>query len=272
MTTYDTPQKVRLDLSVAAGAIELQTEERATTTIELEPISGDAQALIDATELDCKEESGGHRLRVHVPTHKNLRQMFGRGGSVRIRVLAPEGASVEATTASADITLAGTLGAVDVKTASGDIAATEATADTMRIKTASGDVRFGRSLSKADVGSASGTITLGETSGSAEAQTASGDVTVEHANGAVRAATMSGDVFLGALSEGAVDAKSMSGNVVMDVVPGVRVWMDLSTLSGHAQSDLDDGGDAKGDAQLTLKASSKSGDVRVRRSTGAAAG
>ena len=72
--TYETPDNVRLDLSVAAGAIELQTEERETTTVELEPMSGDAQALIDATEIECREESGGHRIRVKVPHNKNLWQ------------------------------------------------------------------------------------------------------------------------------------------------------------------------------------------------------
>jgi DUF4097 and DUF4098 domain-containing protein YvlB len=271
MTTYETPNNVRLDLSVAAGAIELQTEERATTTVELEPMSGDAQALIDATEVECKEESGGHRVRVHVPTNKNLWQKLGRGGAVRIRVVAPTGASVEASTASADVTLAGELGAVDVKTASGDLAASGATVDTARFKTASGQVRFGHARSKVDVGSASGSITLAEADGAVDAKTMSGNVTVERAHGDVRAATMSGDVFLGGLSQGTVDAKSMSGDVVMDVVPGVRVWMDLSTLSGRAQSELDEGDETKGDAQLHLRASTKSGNVRVRRSPTAAA-
>ena len=272
MTTYETPQRVRLDLSLAAGVIELQTEERDTTTVELEPMSGDAQTLIDATELECQEESGGHRVRVRVPHNKNLFKAFGRGGEVRIRVVAPNGTSVDASTASADISLAGTLGAVEVKTASGDVAAVAATADTARIMTASGDVRFGRSLSQADINSASGNITVTETGGSAEAKTMSGDVTVEHAGGSVRASTMSGDVFLGALSQGSVNANSMSGDVVMDVVPGVRVWMDLSSASGRAQSELDQGDETKGDAQLTLKAATKSGDVRVRRSAGVAAG
>jgi len=270
-TTFETPKNVRLELSVAAGVIELQTEDRDTTTVELEPMSGDAQALIDATEPECREESGGHRVRVRVPTNKNLFKPFGRGGAVRIRVVAPTGASLDASTASADITLSGTLGAIDLKTASGDVAASGATADTARINTASGDVRFGRSLSQTTIGSASGTITVAETGGTADAKTMSGDVTVEHAEGSVRAATMSGDVFLGSLTQGTVDAKTMSGDVTMDVVPGVRVWMDLSSLSGKAQSDLDQGDDSGGAAQLRLSASTKSGDVRVRRSTGAPA-
>ena len=266
MTTYETPGNVRLDLSVAAGAIELHTEERETTTIELEPMSGDAQELIDATEPECKEESGGHRVRVHVPSSRNLWQKLRRDGAVRIRVVAPTGASVEATTAAADVTLSGTLGAVEVKTASGDLAAANATAETTRLMTASGDIRFGRSISKTDIGSASGDITVGQTGGSAVAKTMSGNVTLEQAQGNVRASSMSGDVFLAGLSEGTVAANSMSGDVVMDVVPGVRVWMDLSTLSGNAQSELDQGDDTQGDAQLKLTASSKSGDVRVRRS------
>lgn len=266
MTTYETPNPVRLDLSVAAGAIELRTEERDTTTIELEPMSGDAQVLIDATQPECREESGGHRVRVHVPTNKNLWQKLRRDGAVRIRVVAPVGASVEATTASADVTLSGALGAVEVKTASGDVAAAGATAETTRLMTASGDVRFGRSASKSDVASASGDITIAETAGSADAKSMSGNVTLELAQGNVRASTMSGNVFLGGLRQGTVSANTMSGDVVMDVVPGVRVWMDLSTLSGRTESELDQGDGSSGEAQLKLTAASKSGDVRIRRS------
>lgn len=271
MTTYETPNRIRLDLSVAAGAIELQTEKRDTTTVELEPMSGDAQALIDATEIEYKEESGGHRVRVHVPTNKNLWKKLSRGGAVRIRVVAPSGASLEASTASADVKLSGTFGAVEVKTASGDVAAADATAETTRVMTASGETRFGRSVSKTDMGSASGNITVAETGGSAAMKTMSGNLTLEHAQGNVRASTMSGDVFLGGLSTGTVAANSMSGDVVMDVVPGVRVWMDLSTLSGQAQSELDEGDQTTGEAQLHLRASTKSGDVRVRRSPATAA-
>jgi DUF4097 and DUF4098 domain-containing protein YvlB len=133
-------------------------------------------------------------------------------------------------------------------------------------------VRFGRVASKADLSSASGNITLAEAAGPIDAKTMSGDVTVERAAGdSVKASSMSGDVFLGGLSQGAVDANTMSGDVVMDVVPGVRVWMDLSTMSGRAESELDQGDETKGDAQLQLRASTKSGDVRVRRSTRTAA-
>src|SRR4029077_3119180 len=99
MHTYETPDNVRLDLSLAAGAIELQTEERDTTTVELEPMSGDAQALIDATESECREEAGGHQIRVKVPHNKSFWQMLTRGGEVRIRVVAPLGTSLDAATA-----------------------------------------------------------------------------------------------------------------------------------------------------------------------------
>ena len=142
---------------------------------------------------------------------------------------------------------------VDLKSASGDVAAASAQAERARTHTASGDVRFGRVASRADLSSASGNITLTESTGPIDAKTMSGDVTVERAAGdSVRASSMSGDVFVGGLSQGAVNVKSMSGDVVMDVVPGVRVWIDLSSLSGQAESELDQGDESTGDAQLKL--------------------
>ena len=59
----------------------------------------------------------------------------------------------------------------------------------------------------------------------------------------------------------------MSGDVEVGVAPGLRVWLDLSSVSGRMNSQLtDDDGDAgEGPAQLALTLRSVSGDLRIRR-------
>jgi hypothetical protein len=60
--------------------------------------------------------------------------------------------------------------------------------------------------------------------------------------------------------------KTVSGDVEVGVVPGLRVWLDLSSISGRMTSQLDgDDGVAGNDpAQLTIAVRTVSGDLRVR--------
>ena len=64
----------------------------------------------------------------------------------------------------------------------------------------------------------------------------SGDVRIAAAAGSVRASSMSGDIEIGTLVAGEADLSSMSGDIRAAVAPGVRVYLDLKTLSGDARS------------------------------------
>jgi hypothetical protein len=61
--------------------------------------------------------------------------------------------------------------------------------------------------------------------------------------------------------------KTVSGDIEVGVVPGLRVWLDLSSLSGRMESQLDGDDPIAGDgpAQLTIALRSVSGDQRIRR-------
>jgi len=79
--------------------------------------------------------------------------------------------------------------------------------------------------------------------------------------------TASGDVWVGAATGGAVEAKTASGDVTVGVVAGLRVWLDLSSVSGRMDSELaDDGATGDGPPALTLALRSVSGDMRIHRS------
>jgi hypothetical protein len=81
-------------------------------------------------------------------------------------------------------------------------------------------------------------------------------------------------VSVGALGEGRLKVKSVSGDVTVGVVPGLRVWLDLSSVSGRMDSRLDDDGGAPGEGspQLSISIRSVSGDQNILRAAGASLG
>jgi hypothetical protein len=63
-----------------------------------------------------------------------------------------------------------------------------------------------------------------------------------------------------------VQIKTVSGDVSVGVVPGLRIWLDLSSVSGRMNSLLeDDGRSSDGPAELTLSLRSVSGDMHIHR-------
>jgi hypothetical protein len=60
---------------------------------------------------------------------------------------------------------------------------------------------------------------------------------------------------------------TVSGDATVGVAPGLRIWLEVQTVSGRMRSELDDDGpDARnGTPQLTVVLQSVSGDLQLRR-------
>ncbi|CNE52480.1 Uncharacterised protein [Mycobacterium tuberculosis] len=134
------------------------------------------------------------------------------GGHVRITALVPEGTSVTASTRSASLECAGEFAEVDFTSTSGDLTAGGVGA--LRVKTTSGDVSAAVVDGAAAAASVSGDIYLGRTD-DVTASTTSGDVTVNDFAGRAEVASVSGDVRVRAAEGGAITARSVSGNVTV---------------------------------------------------------
>jgi len=275
MATHNTPNGVILDLRLGAGSIEIATAEGDTTMVDLEPLGGEAAraAIAETTEELTPGPDGRTRLRVHVLRNKGGLLRFRGEPEIRMRIVAPPGADLEATTVSADVAAEGRLGTATVKTVSGDISLGALDGDA-ELKTVSGDVRCGDAAAGVHVDSVSGDVQLERVAGNLAVKTVSGDVKAGPAGASVDLATVSGDVRVASLRRGEAKLRSLSGDIDVAVERGTRVYMDASTLSGDAGSDLDlqdapTGGDG---AELMLEASTKSGDVRIRRAAETAAG
>jgi DUF4097 and DUF4098 domain-containing protein YvlB len=249
MATHHTPDGVMLELRLGAGRCEIETAETGETVVQAEPMNGsaasrDAAAALGET-LSVRSE-GGHKLVVAVP---KLRRLAGFGDAkVLVRIRAPHGADVDAATASADVVARGRLGATDIRTASGDVSIETAEGAT-EVKTASGDVVVRSLRAAGGINTMSGGVTVGETSAPLTVNTMSGDVRVERA------------------SAGAIQLRTMSGDLRAGIAAGATLFVDANSASGDVRSELPVSGSAPegGHADVELRATSLSGDIVVVR-------
>lgn len=246
---HHTPGPLSVDVAVPAGRVEIDTAETDTTTVEVAAVSpgGSADAAADAATVELREDGGRFRLTIEAP---RTSRFFGwNEADLLVRVRCPDGADVSARTASADVRVRGTVGSVEIKTASGDVTVAAVRGDA-EVKTASGDVE------------------AGAVGGRASVKTMSGDVALAEAGGPASVHTMSGDVRVDGLVQGAVELRTMSGDIVASVRPGASVWIDATSKSGRVGSELDvsDAAPSSGAVDVEIRASSMSGDIDVRRS------
>jgi DUF4097 and DUF4098 domain-containing protein YvlB len=248
MTTHHTPHGLQLQVRLPAGRCEITTGDVADTVVEAEPLNSSSASR---TAVECLVEKlrerpeGGHELRVEVPKHKRFLPGFG-DAQVLIRIHGPHGLDLDAGTASADVVVTGRLGAADVRTASGDVSIEAAGAT--GVKTASGNVELGHMLDAIDV------------------KTMSGDVVVRETGTATEVNTMSGDVRIRRAAAGAIQVRSMSGDLEAAIAPGATLFVDANSASGDVRSELPVTGTApSGPADVDLRATSMSGDIVVTR-------
>src|SRR5437763_907524 len=137
---FDTPGPLRLDLSVPAGEIDVRTQEGAETTVDLEPLRGNdaRREAIESARIQLRGRGDGHELVVDVPGSRGLGGIFSRGSEVRLVVLCPAGAELEAQGGSANIRAAGRYGSVEARAGSGDVGGAEGDG-AAAVETGSGD-------------------------------------------------------------------------------------------------------------------------------------
>jgi DUF4097 and DUF4098 domain-containing protein YvlB len=271
---FDTPGTLRLDLSVPAGEIDVQTSDGAETTVDLEPLRGNdaSREAVESARIQLRDRgSEGHELVVDVQGSRGL-GIFSRGAEVRLLVRCPVGAHLRAQGGSADIRAAGRYGSVEVKTGSGDVEVEEVEG-AATAKAGSGDVSLKRVDGDLSAQTASGDLAVGHVGGRATVRSASGDVAVRDAASDLTVQTASGDVSVQAVSAGEVSIQSASGDVYVGVRQGRTLWVDAKSMSGDTTSDFEVG-DAPGDEQdgplVELRVATMSGDVHVARAAAGA--
>jgi Putative adhesin len=267
MTNWEFTSSAPIDIVVDnwhTGSVAVAAEAAETVIVQITPTrhGRDTDDLLSQIQVDFD----GGRLHVSGPRGGGM-FMRGRHG-LDLTIQAPAESSCAVSTASADVSLVGPLHAVDVKTASGDVTAGSASGN-VRINTASGDVWLEHAATDVLITTASGDQHLGRADGMTKLQTASGDVKVGHAGGSVTAATASGDICLVRVRDGLVDTTSMSGDVSVSVARGVGVYLDLASMTGSVENQLDET-DEPADVSLSVKCRTVSGDITISRTSATA--
>jgi Putative adhesin len=272
---FDTPGKLRLDLSVPAGEIDVRAKDGGETTVDLEPLrSNDAsREAVESARIQLRERGDAQELVVDVRGTRGL-GIFSRGAEVRLVVHCPAGAELEAEGGSADVQAAGRYSSVSVQTGSGDVTVGGVDGDA-KLRSGSGDLSLERADGELSAQTGSGDVEIGRTGRSAAVRSASGDVVVRDATLELTVQTASGDVRVEAVSVGEVSVQSASGDVYVGVRKGRTVWMDAKSMSGETTSDLDVG-DAAGEERedegplVELRIQTMSGDIHITRAAATA--
>jgi hypothetical protein len=244
--TFHTPGPLLLDLELPAGAIEIETMETDDTHVELVALSDREQVreMVEAARIEEVRRGDGHRVIVEVRARHGVWISFSKGPDIRLgtpelrlRISCPKGAELDVRTKSADLEARGEYGAVDVKTASGDVNVEDCAA--VQVKSASGDAHFDTVNGPLDVKTVSGDLHVNSVAGNATLQLVSGDVFIQDARGSISANTVSGDQRYEAVVEGRVEARAVSGDVSIGIRRGSRVFIDANTVSGSTSSEFE---------------------------------
>lgn len=272
--TFPTSRQLAVSVKLPRGDVEVETADVQETTVTLTGDTDRAERQIEEAVIRLDDRGdrdelvidsdpddfawGSDRIKVAI-------SFSARRDKVRVRIVAPHGTDLTVATGSADLRANGRFGEIETKTGSGDVAIGEVERDA-RIKVASGDVKIDRVGGSLEVQTAAGDLRAGPVGGSAEIKTAAGDVSLAEVGHDVVVTSASGDLHVGAVTQGKVALKSVSGDMVVGVKRGSRVWMDVKTVTGSARSDLDsDGGDDGEGPLVELKATAMSGDIRILR-------
>jgi hypothetical protein len=262
MTRWDFPCSDPIDIAIdnwASGSIVLAGEPTDTVVVEVVP-SSRARGLEALDQVEVEFDDG--QLFVRGP------RSFRRWSGLDLTIRTPVGSSCAAKTASADMACVGEVSSVTLNTASGDLTASTVTGD-VTARSASGDVMLDQVGGDLTAHTASGDVKANQVDGAVRVNSASGDITLGYCARSVTTKTATGDVQVRAVVSGEVELNSTSGDVEVAVVPGIGVYLELSSLSGTVRSDLDEVETAEatgpGGPTVEIRARTLSGDIHVTR-------
>jgi Toastrack DUF4097 len=271
--TFQTPRQLAVNVKLPRGDVDVETADVQEATVQLTGSTDRARDQIERAEIRLDNHADHDELIVDTDTEDfgwsggrvKLSISLGRRDDVTVRIVVPHGTMLRAETGSADVRARGRYGELETRGASGDVSIDDVERDAA-VKIASGDVRIGTVGGSLKVQTAAGDLMSGPVGRNAEVKTAAGDVNLAEVGGSVTVHSASGDLRVGAVTEGKVELKSVSGDMLVGVRRGSRVWMDVKTVTGDASSDLDSGLDDDGEGPLVeLKATAMSGDIKIVR-------
>lgn len=215
----------RVRITVGSGRVRVIGESRDGVTVDGGETSG------SGTEMEVR--AGSDNITVHVPTGTEV--VIGSG--------------------SGDVVLAGSLGAVSVTTASGDVEAEEVAS--IDARTASGKLTVETSHGSVRLKTKSARVRVGRADGAVWIAAVSGQVKIGEAGDAVSIKTVSGNIEALITGRAPVNVEAISARIRIRVRDGVRPDVQLRTMSGKKRIECATGDD------FVLTARTISGNITV---------
>ncbi len=260
--TFAVDRQLKLVVRIGHGSLRVTAVDGLSeATVTLSVRSGPS-TVIEQTTVELR----GSTLQIATPRTGGIFDLIGgrTQDAVDIEVTVPSGTPIRIGSFTADISLLGRCGGVDLGAGVTEFTAEQIDGD-LRLRYGSGNSSIQRVTGSATVKSGSGVAHFGEVGGSLTSACGSGRLVVDTARGPVRFRTGSGEAELGAIF-GNVDLASGSGALSIGVPAGVVARLDLTSGSGHIDPQLPVS--AKPDRErgsITIRAKTGSGDVRLFR-------
>jgi DUF4097 and DUF4098 domain-containing protein YvlB len=269
-----TTGRARLRVRNPSGDVHVETTEGEETTVELVALN-DSDQTRDAIEK-ANVSADGDEVLVEIEGGRGWTISIGNWGmgsaKIGVRITCPNGSELTCDTASADVRAEGTLGTSRVRTASGDLRLPRIEGS-LEVKTASGDVQVDYVEGRAVLHTVSGDVQARTAMSGLAVNSVSGDVVVGDVLGDLDIGTVSGDAVVRAAGPGEVALKAVSGDVKVAIRRGLRVRLDVNSVSGKIGSELDvsDAPARTNGPEVSLRVRTVSGDVRISRAAEAVA-
>lgn len=221
MPSFLTPVPIFVLIEVAAGDIRIVASDRADTVVEVAPSNEANGTDVTAAELTVVELTESE-LVIKAPKAFGL---FGKAGSIAVRVEVPSGSPVRGETAAATFQGEGRLGDCEVKTSSGDI-------------------RLQRT-------------------GSLELTSSTGDVVVGSAAGPAAITTAAGNIRIDEIVRGRVVLNTAAGALEVGIREGTAAHLDVATRHGTVRNDLETRAD--GGEPVEVRGRTSTGDILIHQ-------
>lgn len=264
--TFETPGPVRLRITIGAGQVHVEMAETERTEIDLVAMNRAAEEAIGLMIVRAEERGGRWDVAVEEQKRGGFLSGLLNTAEIGVRVRCPRLAEVETTTGSADVEVRGVAGSIRAKTGSGDLSFDDVAGELVA-NSASGDVTAGDVGGDCTVKTASGDARVAGVGGAFLGNLVSGDLQLGDARGPVTVSTVSGDTHVGSITAADVRIQAVSGDVRVGVRPGLRLWIDATSVSGDMTSELEpsDGPPVGEGPLIQLRAKTVSGDVEIVR-------
>ncbi|TDC20258.1 hypothetical protein E1265_22560 [Streptomyces sp. 8K308] len=277
MPRFETPKPIAVGLEFDMGFALIVAGDRADTVVEVLPADETDENDVRAARQTRVDFTGG-TLTVKGP---RKRSVFGRTGTIRVRVELPAGSRLRASSPMADFVCTGRLGECLIKTSAGDIRVEHA--DAVNLRTSVGTITLDRVVGDAEISGSgrvdvgelggaaivknlNGETTIGEVAGELRASSSNGRIAVGVARAGVEARSANGGIRVGEVTRGTVNLQTSLGDIEVGIAESTAAWLDVTSRAGGVHNEL---GPAKGPGEaadtVEVRARTGFGDIVIRR-------